>query len=846
MGPALAFLGAVFFGTGLATASLAYVVAVNLARIAILSLISKALAPKIDLSQAAADKLLTVRSSVQPQAFVYGQDMLSGPLLFANTGGEGNNDLHRLVALTGREIDSFVAFRIDDTDIVIGTHITGDSGLVTGGPFADVVEIDTRRGTSTQTAIANLLSEFPDNWTTDHTGRSWSLFYTKMSLVANNEAFEGGIPQNLRALIKGSKVYDPREAHDIEDHETWEWTENPALCLADFMRWGRIGYGESHERIDWDLVAAAADICDELVTVPSGTQKRYTCNFTFYADQSRETVREILETAMLGRMVFSQGKWRMFAGAPIAATVTLSEANLSGSLQFQASTPSENRYNRINGKFVDPTRNYTANPYPEQRDSTYEDADNEVKYQTFDQNACNNSYEAQRNAIIRLRKSRMQRVVNFQGNWSCFRVQPGTTVNLDCEELGLSGEKYFVTEWTLDKEGKGVNLVMVQEDDSVWDDPEDYVTRTSTGDLVFNDQAAGLTNAELHNERINATCYSGIVVGADGRLYYLNAAGVPTQTGVPEGEWRGSELGDRWVRCTVNFGTLDVGTADTWQFLDVDREFSCNRPTAGTDLLNITIEIADDDAGTNIISSATFDISATYITPLAYELVEAGNWASNSGSSSGSVALDLPARTAGNQLIVYYTGLAQDLSAPAGWTQFHDNAFLTTSHAKLFSRIATNDSNDDFTLSWSTGNPCAAQMASFTDPASVTNPVAQNAGGSLQEGTVASAPYFPYLQFTSATTGSWLYLLIAVRYQTTTGTAPGWTQVTDDAQLDAIGNLAFMNTVTTNKRSWAVYWAWKSVPTGSGLTFTAGELTCDGTHAISSHINSQILRLVGT
>jgi len=493
MGAALAFIGAVFFGVG-AGASLAYVVAVNLARIAILSLVSKALAPKIDLSQAAADKLLTVRSSFQPQAFVYGEDMLSGPLLFANTAGEGNVDLHRLVALTGREIDSFVAFRIDDTDIVIGDDIASDAGPVTGGQFADVMEIDTRTGTQTQTAIAELVAAFPGNWTAAHQGLGWALFYTKMTLVEGNEAFESGIPQNLRAVVKGSKVYDPRVVgHDFDDPSTWEWSDNPALILADFLIWQDVGYGEVPERIDWTLVEAAADICEEQVVIPGddsdgGLQNRYTCNFTFYADQTRQDIREIIVNSMLGRCIFSQGKWRMWAGAALPATVTLSEANLAGSIQLQASTPSEHRYNRVRGKFVDPSRNYTANPYPEQRDAAYETADNEIKYQTFDQNACNNSYEAQRNAIIRLRQSRLQRVITFQGNWSCFRVQTGTTVEIDIAELGLSGDKYFVTEWILDKDGRGVNLTMTQESDDVWTDPDDYVVRSPTGELIFESQ----------------------------------------------------------------------------------------------------------------------------------------------------------------------------------------------------------------------------------------------------------------------------------------------------------------------------------------------------------------------
>lgn len=696
MGPVLGFFGAVLFGAA-AGASAAYVLAVNIARIALLSLISKALAPKIDLTQAASDKLLTVRSSFQPQAFVYGQDMLSGPLLFANTAGDGNKDLHRLVALTGREVDSFLAFRIDDTDIVIGVDIPDDNHIVTGGVFADVVEIGTRTGTSSQTAIPDLISAFPSNWTSAHQGRGWALFYTKMTLEGGNDAFEGGIPQNLRALVKGHKVYDPRagSAQDVDDSTTWEWSNNPALCLADFLMWHDIGMGEDPERIDWDLVAAAANICEEQVVIPGDDsdgdlQNRYTCNFTFYSDQDRGSIAEILTTSMMGRLIFSQGKWRMWAGAAIAATVTLTEANLAGGVQLQASTPSESRYNRIRGKFVDPSRNYTANPYPEQRNSAYETDDNEIKYKTFDQNACNNSYEAQRNAIIRLRQSRMQRVLNWEGNWSCFRIQPGTTVNIDLDEFGFSGEKFFVTEWTLDKEGKGVNLAMVQEADSVWDDPDEYVTRTSTGDLVFADQG-GLLDANIHNERVDATCYAGVRFGADGELYYQTANGTYSSSGVLPGQWRGTESGEVWIFVTVNSGDLDEGDdsdghTGAWIPIDQDLDYSINQPTFGVKNANITVQLSHTADGSDIYDSATYDLEAAYITNDIF-LTDLSPWTYYANGESQK-AVTMPDYTAGDILVCFVFGASNtagtpDFANPSQWDSVITGSTAGTAYACL-------------------------------------------------------------------------------------------------------------------------------------------------------------------
>ncbi|MEE8598968.1 MAG: hypothetical protein V3S69_05605, partial [Dehalococcoidales bacterium] len=97
----------------------------------------------------------------------------------------------------------------------------------------------------------------------------------------------------------------------------------------------------------------------------------------------------------------------------------------------------------------------------------------------------NNTFEAQRKAIIFLKQSRNQRVVVFQGNYSCFRIQPGSTILLDIAEYGFSGEKFFVTEWAFNADG--ISLTLLQEVDSVWADPleGDYTVRSETGALTF-------------------------------------------------------------------------------------------------------------------------------------------------------------------------------------------------------------------------------------------------------------------------------------------------------------------------------------------------------------------------
>ena len=77
--------------------------------------------------------------------------------------------------------------------------------------------------------------------------------------------FPNGFPE-ITAIIKGKKVYDPRTS-------TTAWSDNPALCLRDYLTSGKEGtnttiynYGisEDIESVDDDLVIIAANVCDHL------------------------------------------------------------------------------------------------------------------------------------------------------------------------------------------------------------------------------------------------------------------------------------------------------------------------------------------------------------------------------------------------------------------------------------------------------------------------------------------------------------------------------------------------------------------------------------------------------
>lgn len=117
--------------------------------------------------------------------------------------------------------------------------------------------------------IAASASDDPEaaEWTADHLGRGVARAHSTMTW--DETVYANGMP-NLTGIVRGRRVYDPRKdstnggtgSQERSGETTWAWSENPALCVADYIR---IACGAVAADFDWVSVAGAASICDELV-----------------------------------------------------------------------------------------------------------------------------------------------------------------------------------------------------------------------------------------------------------------------------------------------------------------------------------------------------------------------------------------------------------------------------------------------------------------------------------------------------------------------------------------------------------------------------------------------------
>lgn len=151
------------------------------------------------------DRTQVIRSSVRERHYTYGQRIVSGPLVFAASTGAGNKYLHLVIPLASTEL--YEIGELYFNDVRVDPARIDSTGMVVTGRFDGLIRIKKHLGKENQVADSDLVSEVTD-WTTNHRLRGIAYIYVRLEY--SQDKFPSGIP-NIRAVIKGKKVWDPRD-----------------------------------------------------------------------------------------------------------------------------------------------------------------------------------------------------------------------------------------------------------------------------------------------------------------------------------------------------------------------------------------------------------------------------------------------------------------------------------------------------------------------------------------------------------------------------------------------------------------------------------------------------------
>ena len=297
---------------------------------------------------------------------IYGKTKVGGVVVYNESTGTNNKFLHRIIAVAGHEVESFERIYIDDAYIDFSN--LGTSGNVasvvdpdgtTSDRYNNKLRIQVAYGTPTQAANADLVTASTASdgkWTTSHKLSGIAYIYVRLAFDA--DVYPNGIP-TFTAEIKGKKVFDPRT-------NTTGWSDNPALCVRDYLTSTGYGLGEIAGNIDDDLVISAANICDQ--TVFSAT--RYTTNGSFTTGATPYDLISSILPSMGGSLWYAQGKWRMKPAYWTTPVMFLDEDDLRSSISVSTRHSRRDNFNVIKGKFTGPDTNWQSVDYKEVRNES--------------------------------------------------------------------------------------------------------------------------------------------------------------------------------------------------------------------------------------------------------------------------------------------------------------------------------------------------------------------------------------------------------------------------------------------------------------------------------------------
>lgn len=417
----------------------------------LLSYASQALMPKPQVSLQA--RAVTVREPVMPRDMVYGRARKGGVIVFLHASGARDETLHLVIVLATHRVRSIGAVYFE------GEEAVAEDGSAQGR-WADKVVVEKRLGATDQTAFDGLQAELPEMWTEDHRLRGCAAI--SLRLTYDQDAFPGGIP-NITVDIEGKDdILDPRTG-------TYVYTENVALCLADYMAQVAFGIGAAigaEDGLVEDSLIESANNCDEVVPLASGgTEPRYSSNGVISLSEPPKTIIEGMLSAMAGRCAWQGGAWRLHAGVYRVPEIALTADDVrEGGLTLATRISRSANFNAVRGQFVSPENNWQPDDFPAVTSEVYrtEDAGERI-WRDIALPFTISASMAQRLAKIELERARRQMTVRLNGKLSAWRAAVGETATLSYDRWGFAAKPFDVHGVSLDLTASGDGALLLPE-----------------------------------------------------------------------------------------------------------------------------------------------------------------------------------------------------------------------------------------------------------------------------------------------------------------------------------------------------------------------------------------------
>lgn len=403
-------------------------------------------------ADAMAGVLINKESNIEPIPVIYGERRVGGVRVFIKAaGGKKNEYLYLALALCEGEVESITDIYIDDTPI-------------TDAKYTGLYSVQTFTGTDTQ-AASSILQESGAEWTTNH--RLRGVAYIAIRLKWDTDAFSG-MPE-ITAVVRGRKVYDPRTA-------TTAWSDNPALCIRDYLTNNRFGKGLPTSAINDTAFSAAADDLESFTATPySGAPSTIQLFKTNVVLNTGEEIFRNVERLLLGCrgfLPYTQGQYALKIDQATSSLMTLDTSTIIGGIKI-AGAKKEDKFNRVVVKFPNPQTDWQPDQaiWPEAgsaEETAYLAEDGgTLLVDEVDLESITNYYSARDIARILVLRSRNALRVGLQATSEALDLTIGDVVSITHPTPGWVAKPFQVEEISLNYDAT-VNLSLIEYDSAVY------------------------------------------------------------------------------------------------------------------------------------------------------------------------------------------------------------------------------------------------------------------------------------------------------------------------------------------------------------------------------------------
>jgi len=406
--------------------------------------ISRSLAKKPPGSGAASaldpSRTLNVRDAAGTRKFFIGSGRIGGNVVFITQTGTNKEYTHCIIVHAANLCSAFQGYYLGADALTLD----GSGNVTSPAQWAGLVRIKTHLGSPTQTVDTDLQADVGTGiWDNNH--KLQGLCYSYVRYKTDSDVFSSGLP-TYTVDLDGALCYDPRTSTTI-------FTRNSALLLRWYLTLDRNagGGGVDSARIDDTMVIAAANICDEAVSLAAGgTEARYEASGIIDTASEPGQIVQDLCASMAGVCPFASGMFRMRAGAHPTAVMDLTDDDVIGPMSVDPRMSTQQACNGVKGVYVTAENDWQPGDFPPVKNDTYmAEDDGERIWQDIVLNYTTSGARAQRLAKIILERNRQDISHTFPTRLKALNLIPGDVVTRTSARYGWSAKEFEVVSTAL-------------------------------------------------------------------------------------------------------------------------------------------------------------------------------------------------------------------------------------------------------------------------------------------------------------------------------------------------------------------------------------------------------------